>query len=211
MKNATFLYSDLLNPIEALTKERDQLLTTAENLREKLKETIGKQQEIDAQRDAALENIAQVNSPCDLYLNFWSPTAYFRSVCWHYMKTNKEFFSLVFSALQPIWKQVICDSSCSFSSNSKSNRMRFPEKPGWRRSWTRRSRSCMWTWRPRQEISGLWLCSSRKPQRSSRGLNSSSKSWRWIQTTGRTQLKGNDLQTCRIMDKWSFSCHQFLS
>ncbi|TNM84644.1 hypothetical protein fugu_008822 [Takifugu bimaculatus] len=31
---------DLLNPIEALTKERDQLLTTAEDLREKLKETI---------------------------------------------------------------------------------------------------------------------------------------------------------------------------
>lgn len=66
-ENATFLYSDLLNPIEALTKERDQLLTTAEDLREKLKETISKQQEIDAQRDAALENIAQVDSLCDSY------------------------------------------------------------------------------------------------------------------------------------------------
>lgn len=70
-ENDTFLYSDLLNPIEALTKERDQLLTTAEDLREKLKETISKQQEIDAQRDAAFENIAQVNSPCDSFLNFW--------------------------------------------------------------------------------------------------------------------------------------------
>lgn len=70
-ENATLLYSDLLNRNEALTKERDQLLTTAEDLREKLKETISKQQEIDAQRDAALENIAQVNSPCDSYLNFW--------------------------------------------------------------------------------------------------------------------------------------------
>lgn len=69
-ENVTFLYSNLLNPIEALTKERDQLLTTAEDLREKLKETISKQQEIDAQRDAALENIAQVSSLCDSYFHF---------------------------------------------------------------------------------------------------------------------------------------------
>lgn len=71
MENATFLHSDLLNPIEALTKERDRLLTTAEDLREKLKEAVSRQQEIDGQRDAALENIAQVNS-CDSYAHSWA-------------------------------------------------------------------------------------------------------------------------------------------
>lgn len=58
-ENAAFLHSQLL---DALTKERDQLLTTAEHLREKLDEAVRKQQEIEAQRDAALEDISQVNT-----------------------------------------------------------------------------------------------------------------------------------------------------
>lgn len=58
-ENAAFLHSQLL---DTLTKERDQLLTTAEDLREKLDEAVRKQQEIETQRDAALENISQVNT-----------------------------------------------------------------------------------------------------------------------------------------------------
>lgn len=45
---------------EELTKERDQLLTTVEGLREKLNKATATQQEIEAQRDSALENISQV-------------------------------------------------------------------------------------------------------------------------------------------------------
>lgn len=58
-ENAAFLYSKLL---ETLAKERDQLLTAAEELREKLDETVKRQQEIEAQRDAALEDISQVTT-----------------------------------------------------------------------------------------------------------------------------------------------------
>ncbi len=54
-------FSDLLKMNEELTKERDQLLTTVESLREKLNKTTATQQEIEAQRDNALENISQVN------------------------------------------------------------------------------------------------------------------------------------------------------
>lgn len=48
-----------------LAKERDQLLTTAEDLRAKLNDSVSKQQEIEAQRDAALEKISQVSTECD--------------------------------------------------------------------------------------------------------------------------------------------------
>lgn len=43
-----------------LTKARDQLLTTVEDLREKLNKAITTQQEIETQRDAAFEDISQV-------------------------------------------------------------------------------------------------------------------------------------------------------
>lgn len=59
MGNAAFLSSQQL---DRLTKERDELLTTAEDLRGKLHEAVRKQQEIEAQRDAAVENISQVNT-----------------------------------------------------------------------------------------------------------------------------------------------------
>lgn len=56
-----FLFSDLLKMNQELTKERDDLLTTVESLREKLNKAIATQQEIEAQRDSASENISQVN------------------------------------------------------------------------------------------------------------------------------------------------------
>lgn len=52
--------SDQLKMSKDLTKERDQLLTTVEDLREKLNKAITTQQEIETQRDAALEKISQV-------------------------------------------------------------------------------------------------------------------------------------------------------
>lgn len=45
---------------EVLTKERDQLLKTTQDLRDTLKETMMRQQETQTQRDIALENISQV-------------------------------------------------------------------------------------------------------------------------------------------------------
>lgn len=45
---------------EELTKERDQLLTDVEDLRQKLNSVTAVQQKVEAQRDAALENISQV-------------------------------------------------------------------------------------------------------------------------------------------------------
>lgn len=48
--------------IDELTKERDQLLTTAEGLREKLNKAIATQQEIEARRERAMENISQVKA-----------------------------------------------------------------------------------------------------------------------------------------------------
>lgn len=59
MGNAAFLSSQQL---DRLTKERDELLTTAEDLRGKLHEAVRKQQEIEAQRDAAVEKISQVST-----------------------------------------------------------------------------------------------------------------------------------------------------
>lgn len=45
---------------EELTKERDQLLTTVEGLREKLNKATATHQEIEAQRGRAFESISQV-------------------------------------------------------------------------------------------------------------------------------------------------------
>lgn len=55
-------FSALLKMNEELTKERDQLLTTVESLREKLNKSNATQQEVEAQKESALENISQVNS-----------------------------------------------------------------------------------------------------------------------------------------------------
>lgn len=56
------VFSDLFNMIDELTKERDKLLTTAEGLREKLNKAIATQQEIEAKRERAMENISQVKA-----------------------------------------------------------------------------------------------------------------------------------------------------
>lgn len=56
------VFSDLLNMIDELTKERDKLLTTAEGLREKLNKAIATQQEIEAKRERAMESISQVKA-----------------------------------------------------------------------------------------------------------------------------------------------------
>lgn len=55
-----FFFSDQLKMNKDLTKARDQLLTTVEDLREKLNKAITTQQEIETQRDAAFEDISQV-------------------------------------------------------------------------------------------------------------------------------------------------------
>lgn len=46
---------------DKLIEERDQLQITVDDLREKLNEAMETQQEIEAQRDAASENISQVS------------------------------------------------------------------------------------------------------------------------------------------------------
>lgn len=53
-------FSDRQKMNEELTQERDQLLTTVEELREKLNKATATQQEIETQRDTASENISQV-------------------------------------------------------------------------------------------------------------------------------------------------------
>lgn len=60
-QTVTVFFSDGLRMNEELTKERDQLLTTVEDLREKLNKAIATQQEIETQRDAATGSISQVN------------------------------------------------------------------------------------------------------------------------------------------------------
>ena len=55
------IFSDLLKMVEEMTKEKEQLLTTVESLREKLNKAITAQQEVEAQRESAVENISQVN------------------------------------------------------------------------------------------------------------------------------------------------------
>uniref|UniRef100_A0A673AB75 Cilia and flagella associated protein 58 n=1 Tax=Sphaeramia orbicularis TaxID=375764 RepID=A0A673AB75_9TELE len=61
--------SDLLRMNEELTSERDQLLTTAESLREKLNKASAAQQEIEAQRESALENISQLQQELQVQQN----------------------------------------------------------------------------------------------------------------------------------------------
>uniref|UniRef100_A0A3P8T3Q4 Cilia and flagella associated protein 58 n=1 Tax=Amphiprion percula TaxID=161767 RepID=A0A3P8T3Q4_AMPPE len=60
---------DLLKMNEELTKERDQLLSTAEGLREKLNKANTTQQEIEAQRESALENISQLQQELQVQQN----------------------------------------------------------------------------------------------------------------------------------------------
>uniref|UniRef100_A0A8C4DXP3 Cilia- and flagella-associated protein 58 central coiled coil domain-containing protein n=1 Tax=Dicentrarchus labrax TaxID=13489 RepID=A0A8C4DXP3_DICLA len=61
--------SDLLKMNEELTKERDQLLTNVEGLREKLNKATAVQQDIEAQRDTALENISQLQQELQVQQN----------------------------------------------------------------------------------------------------------------------------------------------
>lgn len=56
----SFFFSELLKMNEELTTERDQLLTTVEGLREKLNKASATQQETEAEREKAMENISQV-------------------------------------------------------------------------------------------------------------------------------------------------------
>ncbi|XP_034745536.1 cilia- and flagella-associated protein 58 [Etheostoma cragini] len=61
--------SDLLKMNQELTKERDDLLRTTEALREKLNKAIATQQEIEAQRDSASENISQLQQELQVQQN----------------------------------------------------------------------------------------------------------------------------------------------
>ncbi|XP_026184320.1 cilia- and flagella-associated protein 58 [Mastacembelus armatus] len=61
--------SELLKINEELTKERDQLLTTVEALREKLSKATATHQEIEAQRESALENISQLQQELQVQQN----------------------------------------------------------------------------------------------------------------------------------------------
>lgn len=72
--------------------------------------------------------------------------------------------------------QFFCLSKPSSSRSSRYSRMRFPERWGWKRSWTRRWSSCTWTWKPRWGTSRLWICRAKGPERSSSDWSSSSKS-----------------------------------
>ncbi|XP_068187756.1 cilia- and flagella-associated protein 58 [Antennarius striatus] len=54
---------------EELTRERDELLTNVESLREKLDKVIADQQEVEAQRDAAGENISQLQQELQVQQN----------------------------------------------------------------------------------------------------------------------------------------------
>uniref|UniRef100_A0A3Q1J0C3 Cilia- and flagella-associated protein 58 central coiled coil domain-containing protein n=1 Tax=Anabas testudineus TaxID=64144 RepID=A0A3Q1J0C3_ANATE len=61
--------SDLLKMNEELTKERDELLTTTEGLREKLNKATATHQEIEAQRDSAFESISQLQQELQVQQN----------------------------------------------------------------------------------------------------------------------------------------------
>ncbi|XP_069021148.1 cilia- and flagella-associated protein 58 [Embiotoca jacksoni] len=61
--------SGLLKMNEELTKERDQLLTTVEGLREKLNTATATQQEVEAQRESASENISQLQQELQVQRN----------------------------------------------------------------------------------------------------------------------------------------------
>lgn len=55
-----FFYSELQKIAEELTKERDRLMTTVEELRDKLNKAAVTQQETEAQKQRDMENITQV-------------------------------------------------------------------------------------------------------------------------------------------------------
>ncbi|KAL7390317.1 hypothetical protein ABVT39_018730 [Epinephelus coioides] len=61
--------NDLLKTNEELTKERDLLLATVEGLREKLSKATATQQDIEAQRDRASENISQLQQELQVQQN----------------------------------------------------------------------------------------------------------------------------------------------
>uniref|UniRef100_A0A3B5A651 Cilia and flagella associated protein 58 n=1 Tax=Stegastes partitus TaxID=144197 RepID=A0A3B5A651_9TELE len=61
--------SDLLKMNEELTKERNQLLSTVEGLREKLHKANTAQQETEAQRESAAENISQLQQELQVQHN----------------------------------------------------------------------------------------------------------------------------------------------
>lgn len=55
-----FLFSDQVKLNDKLMEERDQLQIVVDELREKLDEAFVTQQEVETQRDAALDDISQV-------------------------------------------------------------------------------------------------------------------------------------------------------
>lgn len=61
--------SELLKMNEELTRQKDQLLATAESLREKLNQVSATRQDIEAQRDSALENISQLQQELQVQQN----------------------------------------------------------------------------------------------------------------------------------------------
>ncbi|KAM8741734.1 cilia- and flagella-associated protein 58 [Acanthopagrus schlegelii] len=61
--------SDQLKIIEQLAKEKDQLLTDVEGLREKFNKATATQQQIEAQRDSALESISQLQQELQVQQN----------------------------------------------------------------------------------------------------------------------------------------------
>ncbi|XP_037605427.1 cilia- and flagella-associated protein 58 [Sebastes umbrosus] len=61
--------NDLLVIQEVLTKERDDLLTTVEGLRKKLIQATAAQQEVEAQRDSASQNISQLQQELQVQEN----------------------------------------------------------------------------------------------------------------------------------------------
>ncbi|KAM3601496.1 uncharacterized protein V6R79_013731 [Siganus canaliculatus] len=62
-------HRDRIKMNEELTKERDQLLSNVEDLREKLSKSMAAQQEIEAQRDTAVENISQLQQQLQVQQN----------------------------------------------------------------------------------------------------------------------------------------------
>ncbi|XP_070700110.1 cilia- and flagella-associated protein 58 [Pempheris klunzingeri] len=61
--------NELRKMVAEVTKERDQLLTNVEVLREKLNKATATQQEIEAQRDSAVENISQLQQELQVQQN----------------------------------------------------------------------------------------------------------------------------------------------
>ncbi|KAM4726208.1 cilia- and flagella-associated protein 58 [Anableps anableps] len=62
-------WMDLIKMIEEMTKERDQLMTTVEDLRGKLNKATATQQEIEAQKETAVENISRLQQELQVQQN----------------------------------------------------------------------------------------------------------------------------------------------